>query len=95
MSLLPGLSLSAPSTATPQPDAASHAPPRTEELPARSELRFEVAFAKSYRIRLVRGTAEIFGSELAPSTTYTFSGTKGAVFTWHGCTLELQGEVDS
>ncbi|KAG9965194.1 mRNA cleavage and polyadenylation factor IA/II complex, partial [Aureobasidium melanogenum] len=95
MSLLPGLSLSAPSTATPQPDAASHAPPRTEELPARSELRFEVAVAKSYRIRLVRGTAEIFGSELAPSTTYTFSGTKGAVFTWHGCTLELQGEVDS
>jgi polyribonucleotide 5'-hydroxyl-kinase len=95
MSLLPGLSLSAPSTATPQPDAASHAPPRTEELPARSELRFEVAFAKSYRIRLVRGTAELFGSELAPSTTYTFSGTKGAVFTWHGCTLELQGEVES
>lgn len=95
MSLLPGLSLSAPSAATPQPDAASHAPPRTEELPARSELRFEVAFAKSYRIRLVRGTAELFGSELAPSTTYTFSGTKGAVFTWHGCTLELHGDVES
>lgn len=95
MSLLPGLSLSAPSTTTPQPDAAAHAPPRTEELPPRSELRFEVAFAKSYRIRLVRGTAELFGSELAPSTTYTFSGTKGAVFTWHGCTLELQGEVES
>lgn len=95
MSLLPGLSLSAPSAATPQPDAASHAPPRTEELPARSELRFEVAFAKSYRIRLIRGTAELFGSELAPSTTYTFSGTKGAVFTWHGCTLELHGDVES
>lgn len=95
MSLLPGLSLSVPSATTPQPDAAAHAPPRTEELPARSELRFEVAFAKTYRIRLVRGTAELFGSELAPSTTYTFSGTKGAVFTWHGCTLELQGDVES
>lgn len=95
MSLLPGLSLTAPGSVTPQADVAAYAPPRSEELPARSELRFEVAFAKSYRIRLIRGTAEIFGSELAPSTTYTFSGTKGAVFTWHGCTLELQGEVES
>ncbi|KAI5248679.1 SAICAR synthase-like protein [Aureobasidium subglaciale] len=87
--------LNTPSTATPQPDAATHAPPRTEELSPRSELRFEVAFTKTYRVRLVRGTAELFGSELAPGTAYTFSGTKGAIFTWHGCTLELQGEVES
>lgn len=33
--------------------------------------------------------AELFGTELAPSQTYTFSGTKAAIYTWHGCTLEV------
>ncbi|KAF7846475.1 hypothetical protein BT93_L4275 [Corymbia citriodora subsp. variegata] len=96
MASLPGLSLTAPtpSGSTAQ-SAAAFLPPRTEELPARSELRFEVAFGKTYRIRVLRGTAEIFGTELAPTVTYTFTGTKAAVFTWHGCSLELQGEVES
>lgn len=31
----------------------------------------------------------MFGTELAASQTYTFSGTKAAIFTWHGCTLEV------
>lgn len=35
------------------------------------------------------GTAELFGTELAESRTYTFSGTKAAIFTWHGCELEV------
>lgn len=35
------------------------------------------------------GTAELFGTELAESQTYTFSGTKAAIYTWHGCTLEV------
>jgi polyribonucleotide 5'-hydroxyl-kinase len=35
------------------------------------------------------GTAELFGTELAASQTYTFSGTKAAIYTWHGCTLEV------
>lgn len=93
---LPGLSLS---TSTPiqthQPIPFANAPPRTEELPPRHELRFEVGFGKEYSIRLLRGTAEIFGTELAPSNTHTFTGTKAAVFTWHGCALELQGEAES
>ncbi|KAL1303986.1 hypothetical protein AAFC00_000431 [Neodothiora populina] len=101
---LPGLSLSA---STPDPSstngpqstnlpAPSSLPPRTEELPPRSELRFEVGLTRTYSIRLLRGTAELFGTELAPSATHTFSGgTKGAVFTWHGCALEIQGEAES
>lgn len=31
----------------------------------------------------------MFGTELAASQTYTFSGAKSAIFTWHGCTLEV------
>ena len=38
---------------------------------------------------MLAGTAELFGTELAASQTYTFSGTKAAIYTWHGCTLEL------
>jgi polyribonucleotide 5'-hydroxyl-kinase len=30
--------------------------------------------------------------ELAPGNAYHFTGKKIAVFTWHGCTLELSGE---
>lgn len=40
---------------------------------------------------MVRGTAEIFGAELAPSRTYKFSNCHFAVFTWHGCTLSVEG----
>jgi len=96
---LPGLSLPGLSQANPTPisgqAAAVSAPLRTEELGQRAELRFEVAVGKQYSIRLLRGTAEIFGTELAPSSTHNFSGTKAAVFTWHGCTLEVQGEAES
>ncbi|KAF4555445.1 mRNA cleavage and polyadenylation factor clp1-like protein [Elsinoe fawcettii] len=98
---LPGLSLPGLTSATPQSRAtsavlpASLAPPRTEEVPARSELRFEVGFNKVFKIRLLKGTAEIFGTELAPNAIYTFSGLKAAVFTWEGCQLEVQGEAES
>lgn len=40
-------------------------------------------------MQLLAGTAELFGTELAASQTYTFSGTKAAIYTWHGCTLEI------
>jgi len=39
------------------------------------------------------GTAEIFGTELVISNTYTFTGTKAAVYTWHGCTFEVSGDA--
>ena len=101
MAGLPGLSLPGLNLSTPTPQTISSiAPaivtrPRTEELPARSELRFEVAFNKAYKVRLTRGNAEIFGTELAPNITYTFTGAKAAVFSWTGCSLELQGDAES
>lgn len=39
----------------------------------------------------MKGSAEIFGTELPIGHKFTFSGTKSAVFTWHGCTLEVRG----
>lgn len=39
--------------------------------------------------QLITGTAELFGTELAESQTYTFTGTKAAIYTWHGCELEV------
>lgn len=37
------------------------------------------------------GTAEVLGTELAPSHIYRFCGAKTAVYTHHGCTLEISG----
>lgn len=40
--------------------------------------------------QVVRGTAEIFGAELAARRTYLFGyECKAAIFTWEGCTLEM------
>lgn len=39
--------------------------------------------------KLLKGTAEIFGTELAIGMSYDFTGRKVAVFSWHGCTLEI------
>lgn len=92
MSILPGLNLSAPPTLTPQAQIS-----RVQDLPAGSEYRFEVSFRSSLRVKLLTGTAELFGTELAANANqaYTFSGTKAAIYTWDGCTLELTGETES
>ncbi|PAV76963.1 hypothetical protein WR25_18759 [Diploscapter pachys] len=43
-------------------------------------------------LELVTGSAEIFGTDLQLNKKYTFpSGTRTAVFTYQGCTLELIG----
>ncbi|KAL4943251.1 mRNA cleavage and polyadenylation factor clp1 [Aspergillus oleicola] len=82
---LPGLELTQASAES----AFAPAPPSTINLSPGSEWRFEVAFGTTVRVKLQTGTAELFGTELAPSQTYTFSGTKAAIYTWHGCTLEV------
>ncbi|KAI9489141.1 Pre-mRNA cleavage complex II protein Clp1-domain-containing protein [Zychaea mexicana] len=64
-------------------------PPRTIELDSEHEFRFEVEFNKKVTLKLLKGTAEVFGTELAINVTYTFTGRKAAVYTWHGCTLEI------
>ncbi|KAF2451205.1 mRNA cleavage and polyadenylation factor IA/II complex [Karstenula rhodostoma CBS 690.94] len=93
MIALPGLNLGAQA---PEPlNVPTTSATRTQELSANTEYRFEVSFARSLTVKLLTGTAEYFGTELAPATTYTFSGAKGAVFTWHGCKLEVGGEAES
>ncbi|KAE8149157.1 putative mRNA cleavage factor complex II protein Clp1 [Aspergillus avenaceus] len=82
---LPGLDL----TQTTADQDFVAAPPTQISLTKGSEWRFEVAFGTVIRVKLLAGTAELFGTELAPSQTYTFSGTKGAIYTWNGCTLEV------
>ncbi|KAI9786570.1 MAG: Cleavage polyadenylation factor subunit clp1 [Candelina submexicana] len=82
---LPGLQLSAP---TPVPVAA----PSTHDISKGSEWRFEVAYGDNIDVKLLSGTAELFGTELAPNQVYTFTGTKAAIYTWHGCQIEVTGD---
>ncbi|KAJ6147912.1 Pre-mRNA cleavage complex II Clp1 [Penicillium chrysogenum] len=82
---LPGLELTQPSEERSQVPA----PPSQISLNPGSEWRFEVAFGHIIKVKLLNGTAELFGTELAESQTYTFTGTKAAIFTWHGCALEI------
>ncbi|KAG1054862.1 hypothetical protein G6F43_003150 [Rhizopus delemar] len=56
------------------------------------EFRFEVDFNTRAIVKLIQGTAEIFGTELAVGVEYSFTGRKAAVYTWHGCTLEVKGQ---
>ncbi|KAL8760936.1 MAG: hypothetical protein Q9184_002904 [Pyrenodesmia sp. 2 TL-2023] len=81
---LPGLQLSAPVETV--INTAVH------ELPEGSEWRFEVAFGSKVEIKLLSGTAELFGTEIAQKQTYTFTGTKAAIYTWHGCSIEVAGD---
>lgn len=91
---LPGLNLSATPVEPVNLTSATSAT-RTQDLSANTEYRFEVSFSRTLTIKLLTGTAEYFGTELGPSTTYRFQGTKGAVYTWHGCKLEIGGEAES
>jgi polyribonucleotide 5'-hydroxyl-kinase len=43
--------------------------------------------------KLVSGTAEIFGTEIVTEQTYTFVGTKAAIFTYHGATISVRGSA--
>ncbi|OAD70147.1 hypothetical protein PHYBLDRAFT_126526 [Phycomyces blakesleeanus NRRL 1555(-)] len=65
---------------------------RTIDLDPDHEFRFEVDFNVKVQIKLLKGTAEIFGTELAMNVPYTFSGRKAAVYTWHGCKIEVKGQ---
>jgi polyribonucleotide 5'-hydroxyl-kinase len=44
--------------------------------------------------QILSGTAELFGTELAINHVYSFYGTKGAIFTWHGCRIEVTGSCE-
>jgi polyribonucleotide 5'-hydroxyl-kinase len=64
-------------------------------LHPREELRFEVAFGSasaSCSFVCRRGSCELYGCELAVGKVYTIAngGVKVALFTWHGCVIDLE-----
>ncbi|KAI1379501.1 Clp1-domain-containing protein [Hypoxylon crocopeplum] len=86
---IPGLG-EIPATALPNTTASSVAAlTTTETLERYGEYRFEVPHGSTLDIKLVSGTAERDGTELAPNIPYTFTATKSKINTWHGCTLEI------
>ncbi|KAJ1675181.1 Cleavage polyadenylation factor subunit clp1, partial [Spiromyces aspiralis] len=48
------------------------------------EFRFEVDIKQGVKVKLLKGTAEIYGAEMGSAKTYYFTATKLAVFTWEG-----------
>ncbi|KAI1647883.1 Clp1-domain-containing protein [Daldinia loculata] len=86
---IPGLG-EIPSAAAPVITSSSAAAPTTTEiLEPFWEYRFEVPHGSTLDMKLISGTAEKDGTELAPNTPYTFTATKSKINTWHGCTLEI------
>ena len=45
-------------------------------------------------MKVLSGTAEKDGLELALRNAYAFSGVKSKILTWHGCELEVAGRCD-
>lgn len=78
-------------------DATETCAPRTFELKSEAELRFEIpSDCTTATITLTRGSAEIFGVELALNRTYTLAAQKSsAAFTWHGASLTLKVPPDA
>ncbi|CAH9137201.1 unnamed protein product [Cuscuta epithymum] len=69
---------------------------RQEKLDKECELRIEVSADTPLRLRVLNGTAEIFGTELPPEIWITFPPRlKFAVFTWYGATIEMDGPTEN
>lgn len=60
-------------------------------LPKENELRCEVKENEWLTVKLLSGTAEIFGVELAQNKEYNFRDQNFAIYTWYGCTIETSG----
>lgn len=58
------------------------------DLNRESELRCEVPESATLTLRLVAGSAELFGTEMAPDKVYSFRDQNFAVYTWYGCRIE-------
>ena len=68
---------------------------QTFTLEQEQELRVETPARGEIKLKLVDGTAEVFGAEIAVGQSITcVSGRKLAVFTYHGATIEVRGEVE-
>ncbi|XP_050383366.1 protein CLP1 homolog [Argentina anserina] len=69
---------------------------RQVKLERECELRIEVGNDAPLKLRLLNGTAEIFGTELPPEIWLTFPPRlKFAVFTWYGATVEMDGATET
>ncbi|KAL2760311.1 hypothetical protein ACRALDRAFT_1053919 [Sodiomyces alcalophilus JCM 7366] len=84
---IPGLGREAVS----QQPAAPISTNRTLTLNPFWEWRFEVGFNSEIKIKLISGTAEKDGTELASQQAYRFSGIKSKIFTLQGCQIEVDG----
>ncbi|KAK1359535.1 hypothetical protein POM88_044009 [Heracleum sosnowskyi] len=70
--------------------------PEQVKLDKECELRVEVSPDSSLRLRLLSGTAEIFGTEIPPQIWLSFPpSVKFAVFTWYGATVEMDGATET
>lgn len=58
------------------------------------EWRFEIPHNSTVTVRLVSGTAERDGTELALNVTYKFRGIKSKILTWRGCEIEFEPTGD-
>ncbi|KAM3512390.1 hypothetical protein MY11210_003956 [Beauveria gryllotalpidicola] len=68
---------------------------RIVSLRKAGEWRFHLAPGGSINVKLLSGTAEKDGVELAPRSVYKFCGpVHGKLLTWHGCDIELDGRTE-
>lgn len=65
------------------------------DLAAGTEWRFEIAYTETVEVKLVSGSAELFGTELAPQHTYIFRGVKAAIYTHEGAVISSLGVLQS
>uniref|UniRef100_A0A7N0U8H8 Protein CLP1 homolog n=2 Tax=Kalanchoe fedtschenkoi TaxID=63787 RepID=A0A7N0U8H8_KALFE len=76
--------------------AAAASTVRQVELEKECELRIEVGPNSPLRLRLVSGTAEVFGTEIPPEIWVTYPPRlKFAVFTWYGAKIEMDGITET
>ena len=97
---LPGLGLED----SPTPAHASLHQPSTASIPTsttthtlekQTEYRLEIPTTTTITIKLLTGSAEIFGTELVIGNTSTIPGpAKLAIYTWQGCTFEITAPED-
>ncbi|KAG6037763.1 hypothetical protein E4U41_004792 [Claviceps citrina] len=67
---------------------------RTVNLKPCWEWRFQVPVGRTLILKVLSGTAEKDGTELALRNSYSFTGVKSKILTWHGCELEIEGRTE-
>lgn len=89
-------------TAASSSSSSSSLPRRIQEIPARTEYRFELEPSERIAVRLVAeagGKADVFGHELSAATSdrwYSFGDeAKVAISSLTGCQIEIVGQVST